>query len=456
MLWDHFGTRSCLRLLNTPHIQFKISSIKVAMHSIKAKITNLLQKALFRDTLWMLIAQVIGIFLQMAYFMIVARVLGIEQYGSFSGVLALAFVASPFSGLGSGDVLVQNASRDPSLFRQYWGNSLFTIFITSLLLSGLAVVISPLIFHQTISPLLVFLVCIADLFFLRVWITASGALLSQNLANKAAQIKVFHNFSKLLAALVLITFFQQPSILTWGWLYLLGTATSGIVSFLLVCRILGLPQLNLQRLIPQLTPGFYFSINSSATTVNAHADKMMLASLSTLTATGSYAAAYRFIDVGYFPIFAISNAAYARFFKEGATGIKGSLNLAKKIMPFIGLYGVVAMIGYLLFAPVIPWILGEEYTESIAALRWLSPFHLLFVFQYLAADTLTGAGFNKWRSIIQVFAALLNVLLNFWLIPLYSWRGAAWATLASIGFQTLGLWLLVYFFYQQQNRSELD
>ena len=423
------------------------------MHSIKAKITNLLQKALFRDTLWMLIAQVIGIFLQMAYFMIVARVLGIEQYGSFSGVLALAFVASPFSGLGSNDVLVQQASRDPSLFRQYWGNSLLIILITSLLLSGLAVFISPLIFHQEISPLLVFLVCIADLFFLRLWITASGALLSQNLANKAAQIKVFHNLSKLLAAIALLVFFKQPSLLTWGGLYLVGTAVSGIVSFLLVCRMLGLPQLNIQRLISQLKPGFYFSINSSATTVNAHADKMMLASLSTLTATGTYAAAYRFIDVGYFPIFAISNAAYARFFQEGATGIKGSLNLAKKIMPSVALYGLVALIGYLVFAPVIPWILGEEYTEAVVALRWLAPFHLLFVFQYLAADTLTGSGFNKWRSLIQVFAALLNVALNFWLIPLYSWRGAAWATLVSLSFQTIGLWLLVYLFYQQQNQK---
>jgi O-antigen/teichoic acid export membrane protein len=118
------------------------------MHSIKSKVTKLLQKALLRDTLWMLFAQVIGIFLQMAYFMIVARVLGVEQYGSFSGVLALAFVASPFSGLGSGDVLVQNVSRDPSQFRRCWGNALFTIFITSLLLSGLAVFISPLIFSS--------------------------------------------------------------------------------------------------------------------------------------------------------------------------------------------------------------------------------------------------------------------------------------------------------------------
>ncbi|ERT05665.1 polysaccharide biosynthesis family protein [Lyngbya aestuarii BL J] len=420
------------------------------MKYLKLKINSLLQKSLFKDTAWMMIAQIIGLFLQMAYFMIVARALGLEQYGIFSGVLALAFIATPFSGLGSGDILVQNVSRDPTVFRKYWGNSILIIFVTSLILSTIAVFVSPLIFHQTIAPILVFLVCFSDLFFLRVWLTASGALVSRNLTSKAAQIKVFHNFSKLLAALILVSFFKQPTIFIWGCLYLLGTATSAMLSFLLVCRMLGLPTLDIKCLLSNLTPGFFFSLSSSATTVNAHADKLMLASLSTLEATGTYAAAYRFIDVGYFPFFAISSAAYARFFKEGATGIKGSLGLAKRLLPVISGYGVIATIGYLVFAPVVTLILGEEYRESAAVLRWMAPFHLLFGFQYLAADTLTGAGLHKWRSFIQVFAALLNVLLNFWLIPLYSWKGAAWATIASITFQTLGLWLLVIFFSKQE------
>ncbi len=33
----------------------------------------------------------------------------------------------------------------------------------------------------------------------------------------------------------------------------------------------------------------------------------------------------------------------------------------------------------------------------------------------------------------MIGVALFNVVINFWLIPLYSWRGAAWASLLSDG-----------------------
>ncbi len=37
--------------------------------------------------------------------------------------------------------------------------------------------------------------------------------------------------------------------------------------------------------------------------------------------------------------------------------------------------------------------------------------------------------------------AVFNVALNFWLIPAYSWRGAAWASLASDGLLAIGCWI---------------
>jgi O-antigen/teichoic acid export membrane protein len=46
------------------------------------------------------------------------------------------------------------------------------------------------------------------------------------------------------------------------------------------------------------------------------------------------------------------------------------------------------------------------------------------------SDSVTGAGYQGYRTAAQVSVALLNVGLNFWLIPAYSWRGAAWSSLA--------------------------
>src|SRR5438093_1596478 len=74
-----------------------------------------------------------------------------------------------------------------------------------------------------------------------------------------------------------------------------------------------------------------------------------------------------------------------------------------------------------------------EFADSTAALRWLSPLILFKCIHYFYADCLSGAGFQGVRAAIQLAIAGVNVLLNLWLIPAYSWKGAAWASIASDG-----------------------
>ena len=66
-------------------------------------------------------------------------------------------------------------------------------------------------------------------------------------------------------------------------------------------------------------------------------------------------------------------------------------------------------------------------------MRWLAILPLLKTIHYFLADSLSGAGYQGIRAAGQIFVALTNVGLNFWLIPLYSWRGAAWSSIACDG-----------------------
>jgi O-antigen/teichoic acid export membrane protein len=56
---------------------------------------------------------------------------------------------------------------------------------------------------------------------------------------------------------------------------------------------------------------------------------------------------------------------------------------------------------------------------------------VLKAMHYFLSDTLTGAGHQGVRTSLQASVAALNVLLNLWIIPAYSWRGAAWSSIAS-------------------------
>ena len=123
--------------------------------------------------------------------------------------------------------------------------------------------------------------------------------------------------------------------------------------------------------------------------------------------------------------------------------------------PLTGIYGAAASIGLILVAPLIPYVLGDEYSSAVSALRWLSPIIFLKSLHYLGADTLTGAGFQEIRSKIQVFIAIFNIVANLWLIPLYSWKGAVWSTLASDGLLVIIFWSFAYFI-SKKNGQKVD
>jgi O-antigen/teichoic acid export membrane protein len=420
------------------------------LEKLKSSISRLGQSSFVRNTLWMMLAQGLRLVLQAGYFVIVARVLGAEQYGAFIGATALVAIVSPFASLGAGNLIVKNVSRNRNLFSDYWGNALFMILVSGLFLIPLLLLIKPIFLPNTISLNLLFLVGVTDLVFLRILDVAAQAFQSVDWLSRTAQLNLLPYLTRTGAAIAMIRLVPNPAALDWAIFSIASTVVAALIAVLLVHWNLGYPKLALWRIKPEITEGFYFSVSISAQTVYNDIDKTMLARLSSLEATGIYAAAYRLIDVAFVPVRSILSAAYAKFFQQGAFGISGSLKLAKRLTPIAAVYGFTAGIGLFLIAPVVPYVLGEEYALAVEALRWLSPILFFKAMHYFAADTLTGAGYQGRRSGIQVIIAIFNILLNLWLIPLYSWKGAALSSLLSDGLLMFSLWLMVAFLYRQE------
>lgn len=423
---------------------------------VSSKIKNLFSKGLVRDASWMFLAKGSGIIIQAFYFVIIARFLGAENYGSFIGVTALASLIFPFAGLGNEDILVQQVSIDRSLFNKYWGNTLSILTSNSFLIIILLLILSPYIFSTNISQLAIAMILVADLTCLGLLTACYKALVAVGRVKKLAQLGLSYNFAKLIAAFSLIVFFSKPTITVWASLYLASSLIVAAVGIILVNRLAGFPRPDFSTIKSDTKQGLFFSIATSASNINANLDKTMLASMSTLTATGIYGSAYRFIEVGSIVLVSLFGVTYPKFFQHGASGLRGSFNFACRLLPFILGFGVVSLLGYWVFAPLVPVILGDEYTEAIVTLRWLAPLPFIVAFQWLAADTLTGAGFQKVRSGVQVSAAVLNAGLNIWLIPRYSWQGAVWATLVSDSLRMVCLWLIVAFLLRRERQVKVN
>jgi O-antigen/teichoic acid export membrane protein len=404
--------------------------------------TRALSTRLGKNTMWALGGYGLRLFIQAAYFVIIARCLGAANYGAFIAVAALISAISPFAGLGSGNLLVKNVARNKSLLQAYWGNGLLMTISTGLLLLAIVLGVSRALLPHSIPLIVVGLIGVSDLFFVKVLDLAAWAFQSREVLSHNAQLNVLISLTRLIGIAGLAFISSHSSVVTWSCVYLGGSIVAAIIAFFWITSKYGWPRLALRRIRPESLEGLYFSVGVCAQTIYNDIDKIMIARLASLEAAGIYTAAYRMIDVVFIPIRALLNAAYPEFFRRGAVGVEESVRYGRRLLLKAIAYPVLIFGLLLLVAPIVPHVLGSGFKEATSALRWLSLLPLLKALHYFVSDALAGSGHQGLRTFSQAGVALFNIFINLWLIPAYGWRGAAWSSLASDGLLALVLWMV--------------
>jgi O-antigen/teichoic acid export membrane protein len=396
-----------------------------------------------QDTLWMFCAQVLRAGFLSVTFVLIARFMGASQLGVFVSVAAGVSLLAPFANWGTGNLMVKNVTRDATTFGASWGNALLVSMGFGCVFAAVVVLAIGHLFSAEVTVRLVVLVCISDLVFAKVIEASIYAFQAVRRFGFATLIYVLWALFRMLSAVSFLISSDSYTATRWATFYLAGSVASAVLAFLLVCRILGRPRPALGLFGADFRQGFYFSASLSAQTIHNDADKTMLARLSTLEGTGIYAAAYRIVDMAFLPVASLMYAAYPRFFQHGAQGIRGSAKFAARLLPRTLLYGAAVSAGLFVAAPALPLILGNGYLQSVHALRWLAPLPFFKTLHYFAGDTLTGSGHQGWRTLGQGAVVACNVVGNLCLIPRYSWKGAAWMSLASDLLLAVILWAAV-------------
>jgi O-antigen/teichoic acid export membrane protein len=387
--------------------------------------------AIARNTLWMLSGNGLKLVIQAAYFVLIARGLRPTDYGAFVAVVAIASIVSPFVGMGTSNLIVRNVARDRDSLSRSWGNGLL-VTLTTGAIALVLVVSGTFLLPAHVHWIVLLLVAAADLIFGRITDYCGFAFSAVERFGATAQLNVWSSLTRLIGLGVLIFLVRRPTIEYWAATYLVATFATSAVALVWGLKVLDRPSLKLRAIWPEVQEGFFFSVGQSAQSIYNDIDKTMLAKLGDLAATGIYGAAYRIIDVSLVPLRSILSAANPGFFRAGHQGgIRETCVYMRRLLPKAIGFAVLVMIGLLIFAPVVPHVLGAEYARAVGALRWLAVLPLLKTIHSFCADALTGAGHQRLRTSIQIAVAVFNILINLWLIPAYSWLGAAWSSIAS-------------------------
>jgi len=372
---------------------------------------------------------------QAVYFVLIGHALGSREYGAFVGVAALIGALSQFSSFGMEMILVRNVSRDRASFAQVWGHALAFTLAGFLLLLAAALLFA----HFALRP---------ELRSLVPWIALADGLLGKliQLAGRAfqgagrlawtARLTALTTIARAATAGLVLLYARShafhPNALFWAKTYWI--ATLAVALFALTCATLQLGRPRFVRLHrADLSEGLSFSVSGSSISVYNDIDKTFLVSLGETDAAGIYSAAYRVIDAASAPLYAVYAAAAPRFFREGMESVQRAGSFARTTLRRTLPYSAVAALALAVGAPLVPMLFGPSFRESAAALRWLCPLPILRSLHYAWGSAITGSASQWNRSATQFGAAAFNLLLNALLIPHWSWRGAAVASLLTDG-----------------------
>lgn len=394
---------------------------------------------LLRDATHLSIGNSLRLIIQAGYFVLLARSLGPDAYGAFVSVVAMAGVLGPFSGMGSPSLFIKNVRSGKREAAVCWGNGMLLIVVSGALFTALVVGLSYL-FRLKTGPSVVIVVCISDLILMKVTELAAFGFAASNRMKQGSIQTVVISLLRLAGISALVVMVHQVTLQRWVLVYLATGVLAMAYALWKGSQLWGRPIIDRPALREDVAEGVFFSIGMSATTVYNDIDKIMLSKLSDLASTGVYAAAYRVIDVSLTPVRSLVSAAYPQFFQKGVRGMQATYPYALSLIAKASIYGLLTFAGLWIVAPVLPHILGSKYDDVVPALRWLALIPFLRCFHVFFADALSGAGFQRLRTGIQVVVALINVGLNMVILPRYSWRGAAWTSLGCDGLLVVMFW----------------
>lgn len=408
-------------------------------------------KAIFKNTSWLSISQVLTSVCAFLWTILIARYLGVTDYGIVSFAISFTGLIGIVMDLGMTTYITREIAKNKDLLFRYMNN----IFIFKLILSTILFFISGLILyilgysHLTIIVTLIFTI---EIIIMSITTFLNGIFQAFEQLKYQAIGSILNSGFLLLG--ILITIFFNLGVISIAIAYTIAYLIFFIYVFLKYIKKFNFPrfELDLKFIKKVLIDSLPFGLTNFFYTIYFSIDIVMLFYLSGDYATGLYKSAYNIINVftTFFVVYqGVIFPVMSKFFAESKDLLKSSYELSVK---YLLLIIIPISVGVFFYArPLVDLIYSNQYslaTTPVQILIWT----VSFLFINGAASILLNA-IDKEKTVTKVYiiAALFNVALNFILIPHMSYDGAAIATVAS---EILITVLTVYYIFKTSYKPD--
>ena len=223
--------------------------------------------------------------------------------------------------------------------------------------------------------------------------------------------------------------------------------STNIVNFIFIANIIG-SAISLILLVPYLLK-FKWSFNTVlfkkmlsyswpiavagiAYVINENLDKILIGKLIDKNAMGIYAACYKLAIFMNLYIMAFRLGAEPFFFNHADK--KNAKDTYAKILNYFIIVGSLVFVGIVVFIDILKQLfINQQYWEAIIivpivllANLFLGVYHNLAIWYKLTDKT-------RYAMLFSIIGALITILINVALIPVYGFIASAWATLLAYG-----------------------
>ena len=400
------------------------------------------EKQVFKNAKWIIVCKIAQSILQFIVGMLCARYLGPSNYGLINYAASIVAFAMPVMKLGLDAILVYELVNSPEKEGEIVGTSIALNFLSGILcVLGVASVATVMNFGETETILVCVLYSLSIVF---------AAL---EMIQYWFQYKLQSKYSSvtMLVAYVVVSAYKIYLLATQKSVYWFAVSHSvefGIIGIVLIGIYIKKSgqgfRFSFDRAKNMLARSKHYILAALMVVVIQNTDHIMLTLMQGPAENGFYSAAITCVSIFQFVYVAIVDSFRPMILSEKKENSSRYGNNISRLYG-ITLYTAVAQcIVFFVLADLIIYILyGNDYAGAIPVLRALVFYFVFSVMGLVRNVWILAEEKQKYLWIINLFGALLNVILNAILIPFWGAVGAAVASLATQCFANFVLGFII-------------
>lgn len=403
--------------------------------SVSQKLSPGLQK-IIRSIGWLSAERILSMIISLFVGVYVVRYLGAENFGKLSYSASFVALFNPIATLGVDNIVLRNIVQEEESTSEILGTAFILKLISSIITFVLIASVTWTLNTDSQIAWITIIIAVGLVFnsfeVINFWFK------SKVLAGAVARVRIVQLILSSVVKLLFISLGLPLIAFVWLMLADLVLKANGMIwVYLKHSQSIFHWKFNGSRAINMLKDSWPLILSGVMITIYMKIDQVMLGNMANNEAVGNYAAAVRFSEIWYFVPMAICSSVFPAIIRAKQ---RSKLEYYSKLQQ---LYDLMAWMSLLIAIPMtfvsgtlMTTLLGEGYTNAgdiLAWHIWAGPFVFLGVArsQWLMAENLTWLSFATTS-----LGTIINLLLNFLLIPAYAGNGAAIATVISYGVST--------------------